>query len=166
MKRSLVASLVLSALCTGSVAGAQQYLWGANAEVVGGVEGGGGSAESSLRRSRSTLRLGGDVRIDESPKDVLAAAALIEMEPRAGVGFDARYIRTVGRFALGAGGIGFVAPSTLFGGTAQLIYMHPLSATTALTVGPTINVFFLGRDLPDETVVWQAVFRAGFRVDL
>jgi hypothetical protein len=151
-------------LATGEAA-AQRYLWGGSAEVVSGAEGGGGYG-APLRRTRTTLRLGGDVRIDETPENVISAAGLVEIEPRTAFGVDARYVRIMKRFALGAGGIGFLAPSTLFGATADVIYRHPLSASTAFTVGPSVNVFFLGGDLPEEAVFWQVVLRAGFRADL
>lgn len=164
MRRVLAALLASTAVFSTPSARAQQYVLGASAELLGGAEGGG--ALAPLRRSRSTLRVGGDVRVDERPKDVLSAAALLELEPTTAVGVDARYVRLAGRFAFGAGGIGYLAPATLFGGTADLIYRHPLSSVTAFTVGPALNVFFLGGDLPDDTVMWQAVLRVGFRADL
>jgi hypothetical protein len=155
---------VVASLLSASNAAAQQYLWGGSAEVFSGAEG--GTSSTPVRRTRTTLRVGGDVRIDESPRNVLSVATLLEIEPRASFGADVRYVRLVNRFALGAGGIGYFSPASLYGATADVIYRLPISPSTSFTVGPSVNVFFLGSDLPDGVVLWQAVFRAGFRADL
>ncbi len=161
--------LVLVAACTWGthtgVARAQQYLIGGSIAASSGVEGGG--AQNALARTRTRLRIGGDLRIDESPDDILEFAALAEIEPRSGFGADVRYARAAGdRFVVDAGLLGIVAPSSLYGVCASLTYRLPISKRAQITVGPEADFFFLGSDLPDGTVLWQVRLQGGLRVDL
>lgn len=143
---------------------AQQYLIGADGGLSSGMEGGGGEA---LRRTRTRLRLGADLRIDESPDDILEFAALAEIEPQSGFGGDLRYARMVGsNFMVDAGILGIVAPASLYGVCAGLTYRLPISKTVQVTFGPEADFFFLGTDLPSNVVLWQMRFQAGFRADL
>jgi len=145
-------------------ADAQQYIAGAAAEVGSGIAGG---AHGQMMRARTRLRLGGDLRVDEDPEDIYGAALLAEVEPRASIGADVRYMRAVGRrFVLHVGGLGYFAPATLFGGAAGVEVRVPLGASSALTFGPEASFFFLGSDLPDGTVFWQGLLQAGIHVDL
>jgi hypothetical protein len=158
--------LVASGVATRTrVADAQQYLVGASASASSGVEGGG--AQNALSRTRTRLRLGGDLRIDESPDDILEFAALAEIEPRSGFGADVRYARAAGeRFVVDVGLLAIVAPASLYGACASLKYRLPISKRTQITVGPEADFFFLGSDLPDGTVLWQVRLEGGIRVDL
>ncbi|HZU82661.1 MAG TPA: hypothetical protein VE987_07085 [Polyangiaceae bacterium] len=147
------------------VAGAQQYLIGGSASASSGIEGGG--AGGGLYRTRTRVRLGGDVRIDESPDDIFEFAAIAEIEPRSGFGADVRYARAASeRFVLDVGLLGIVAPASLYGACADLTYRLPISKKTQVTVGPEADFFFLGSDLPDGTVIWQVRLAGGLRVDL
>jgi hypothetical protein len=163
--RSAIAALtLLGGLASSRPAAAQQYIAGATAQVGSGIAGG---AHGQLMRARTRLRIGADLRVDESPEDIFGAALLAEVEPHASIGADIRYMRAVGkRFVLHAGALGYVAPATLFGGAAGVEVRVPLSVSSALTFGPELNVFFLGSDLPDGTVFWQGLLQAGIHVDL
>jgi len=111
--------------------------------------------------------LGGDLRIDESPQDIFGFAVVAEVEPKASIGLDARYMRMLGkRFAVHVGAIGYFAPGSFVGVSTGAEYRIPLSSGVALTMGPELNFFLLGTDLPDGTVVWQGLFQGGIRVDL
>jgi hypothetical protein len=146
-------------------ADAQQYLIGASASVSSGVEGGGG--QNALSRARTRLRLGGDLRIDESPDDILEFAAIAEIEPRSGFGADVRYARAAGdHFVVDVGLLGILAPASLYGACASLNYRLPISKRTQVVVGPEADFFFLGSDLPDGTVLWEIRLQGGLRVDL
>jgi hypothetical protein len=143
---------------------AQQYLIGANGSVSSGMEGGGGEA---MRRTRSRIRLGADLRIDESPDDIFELAALAEIEPQSAFGGDLRYGRMVGEhFFIDAGFIGILAPSSLYGACAGLTYRFSIGKSSQVIFGPEADFFFLGTDLPDNVMLWQLRFEAGFRVDL
>jgi hypothetical protein len=165
-RRSAAALALVTATLSARAASAQQYLLGASAQIASGIDGGGGS-RSSLMRSRTRLRLGGDARIDESPKDILGAAILVEVERHATLGVDARYMRQVGRrFIVNAGAIGYLVPATLIGPSVGFDLQVPLGSSAAVTVGPEFNVFVLGTDLPDGTVIWQGLLQIGIHVDL
>jgi hypothetical protein len=156
--------LALAALLWPRAAGAQQYLIGGAGAVSSGIEGGGGGG---LYRTRTRIRIGADLRIDESPDDILEFGLQAEIEPRAAFGADVRYARAAGdHFVLDAGVIGFLAPASLYGVCAGLTYRLPLSKKVQITLGPEADFYFLGSDLPDGTVVWQLRFQGGFRVDL
>ncbi len=161
---ALVALTVVSSSC--ATAFAQRYVAAGIFEAATGMEGGGGR-EASLVRAPTRLRLGGDVHIDEDPENILGVAALVDLEPRARFGADIRYIRLVGEaFALSAGAIGYLTPGTMIGPAATLEYRHPVAKSLFLTAGPEVNVFVVGIDVPDKTVVWQALLHLGLRVDL
>ena len=151
--------------CSLPEARAQQYLIGASAAGSSGIEGGG--ANGGMRITRTRLRLGGDLRIDESPDDIFEFAAIAEVGPRSGVGADARYARAAGsHFLVEAGLMGIVAPASLYGACAAFTFRLPLLKKMQLLVGPEVDLFFLGSDLPDGTVIWQARLQGGLRVDL
>jgi hypothetical protein len=146
-----------------SVASAQEYLFGGEAQIANGVVGG---TDASPMRARTRLRLGADLRIDEFPKDIFAVGALIELEPRAAFGVDLRYLFEVGtHWVLNVGCVGFLAPETLIGPAVGVDYRIPFSHVS-LVVGPEINAFVLGSDLPDGTIVWQALLQVGIHASL
>ena len=162
-------ALVLLAACAWGtrpdVAHAQQYLIGGSIAASSGVEGGG--SQNALARTRTRLRIGGDVRIDESPDDIFEFAAIAEVEPRSGFGADIRYARAAGdRFVVDVGLLGIVAPASLYGACASFYYRLPISKRTQIVVGPEADFFFLGSDLPDGTVLWELRLQGGLRVDL
>lgn len=163
------AALCLLAACAfeacPSSASAQQYLIGAAAGVSSGIEGGG--AQGGFARARTRLRLGGDLRIDESPDDIFEFAALAEVEPRSSFGATLGYARAAGQhFVLDAAVLGLFAPASLYGVSAGLSYRLPISKRSAFAVGPEADFYFLGSDLPDGTVLWEVRLQGGFRVDL
>jgi hypothetical protein len=144
---------------------AQQYLLGASGLASSGIDGGG--ADGVMNRARTRLRLGGDVRIDESPDDIFEFGFDAEIEPKSAFGADLRYARATGRhFVLDAGVIGFVAPASLYGALAGVSYHLPLSANLSLVLGPEADFFFLGSDLPDGGVLWEVRIQGGLHVSL
>lgn len=159
---SCVAALAVT-LAPGE-ARAQSYLIGADAGISSGMEGGGMEA---MRRTRTRIRLGGDLRIDESPDDIFELGALAEIEPQSGFGADIRYARMAGtHFVVDAGASAILVPSSLYGACAGLTYRLPITATSQLTFGPEGDFYFLGTDLPDNVMLWQVRFQVGFRADL
>jgi hypothetical protein len=164
VKKGLVIAAACAAMLATSQASAQKYMATGVAETASGVEGGGGY-QQSLGRARTRARIGAELYIDESPADVLSGAFLLDIEPRSAFGVDARYMRVFAtRWAFGAGAIGYVQPGTLVGPVGMGEYRHTISQGFALAAGPEANVFVLGSDLPDKTVVWQALFKVGLRV--
>ena len=162
----LTLALVGGMLAFPRLAAAQQYLFAANAELASGVEGGGGGAQSP-KLTRTRLRVGAEARVDEFPKDILGVGLLVDFGTHSSFGFDARYVRPLGeKWKINAGAIAFVAPQTLLAPSFGLAYRFRLSAGTALIVGPEVNVFILGSDLPSGTIFWQGLLQVGIDADL
>lgn len=163
--RSLLAASVGLALSVAPApAHAQQYLIGADAGLSSGIEGGG---NIGARLARSRLRLGADLRIDESPDDIMEFGLLAEIQPRSAFGADLRYARAAGdHFRLEIGILGILAPSSLYGACAAAVYRLPISKKTTIELGPEGDFYFLGTDLPDGVVIWQMRLQGGIRVDL
>lgn len=148
------------------VANAQKYVAAGTFEASNGMEGGGGK-ESSLVRAPTRLRAGADLHVDEDPENVIGFAGIVDIEPRTKFGADIRYIRVVNEhFALSGGAVGYITPGTMVGPACSLEYRHPFASKLQLTAGPDLNVFVVGIDVPDKTVIWQAMLHLGLRVDL
>jgi hypothetical protein len=160
---ALALSLALGGLA--GEAAAQEAQFAGVFEAMSGIEGGGDGYASGVRRARTTLRAGGEMWIDESPEDVVAAAAIIELEPHASIGADLRYTRLVGDFALHAGAIGIIAPNWMIGVTFGAQYRLRVAEMVTIDFGPTGNVYFYGGDLPKSHVLWQGLASAGVRVE-
>lgn len=159
---ALVGCLAL-ALSFPSTAYGQQYLPAASAHGASGLEGGG----RGFQRARTRLRMALELRVDEAPENGLVLAGVFDIEPRTAFGGELRYVRTVSSLvAVSGGAIGYFVPAILLGPCAGVEVRVPLLKKTYFTAGPEIAVFALGNDLPDRTVIWQALFQGGFRVDL
>jgi len=148
-------------------ANAQRAVLAGAVDVMSGIEGGGSGYASGVRRARTTLRVGVEGYNDEFPKNIYTAAAIVELEPRASIGADLRYVRMFGdELALNIGAQAILAPKPLIGASFGAGYRLGLGDTWKLQVGPTINVYFLGADLPDKQVLWQGMLGAGVRLEL
>lgn len=162
--RSLVA-LGAAALATAvaSPASAQEYLPAASGHVASGLEGAG----RGFQRARTRIRLALELRIDEAPKDAFVGAVIADIEPHAAFGAELRYMRMLStNIAVSGGAIGYFVPATLFGPSAGFEVRLPVGTKAQFVLGPEVAVFPLGSDLPDGSVIWQALLQGGFRVDL
>lgn len=165
-KARLVAGALTLVVSTSTAAVSGQELeLAAAADVLAGIEGGGSGYASGVRQARTTLRLGGEGWLDESPANILSVAALVEIERRASVGADLRYTRLVADIlAFHAGAVGIIAPRHMVGATFGVALRIPIGDIVALSAGPTANVYFLGSDLPGSNVLWQGLVQGGVRV--
>lgn len=168
MKRfsKTVATLVGSAaLLVAPAAHAQRWVMSGVTQLSSGIEGGGKA--TSTERAQTRMRIGADLFVDENPEDIFGAAVLVAVEPRTAFGIDARYTRVVAqKLAFSGGAIAYLQPGSLVGPVAAAEYRMPFGKNFVFTAGPEANVFILGTDLPDRTVVWQALFQLGLRVSL
>jgi len=147
-------------------AAAQQWVIGGNAEVASGIAGG-GDGMTIIERARTRIRLGADLRVDEFPKDIFAIAIVAEIEPHSSFGLDLRYVRQVTpKIDVSVGAIGFIYPESLVGPVAGLRYHITVSHAVDVVVGPELDVFVIGADLPGEGIIWQTLLQAGVHVDL
>lgn len=168
--RSLVAffagASALSAIALAAPpAHAQRLVLAGTADVASGIEVGTYQRAMGMRRARTTLRIGLEGFVDESPENIIAAALLVELEPHATVGADVRLMRNVWKgLSVEVGATGYLAPYSLFGGTVGAQYRIPLFKNAWFSLGPSLNAYFIGSDLPANTIVWQGLFRGGVRV--
>jgi hypothetical protein len=161
------AAALLAALAGPVAASAQELHVAATADLASGLEGGATGYASGVRRARTLLSVGAEAQFPESPEDRIAAALLLEIEPHTGAGADLRYVRmATNRLFVEIGGVAILTPSTLVGVTAGAEYRLPLTKAFTFTTGPTVQVFFLGTDLPDNEVLWQGLFHVGIQIDL
>jgi hypothetical protein len=163
---SRFALAVATTLSLARPAAAQQYLLGGTAELGSGLVGG-GSGSAIIERARTRLRLALDLRVDEFPKDIFAIGMVAEIEPHSSFGIDLRYLRKVSaKVDVNAGAVGFIYPQSLVGPSAGLDYHLKLSEGLDVVIGPELDVFIIGTDLPSNSVLWQALLQAGIHVDL
>lgn len=169
MKASRFAATLAAAACivtSASSSHAQQYVPSALAQAASGIEGGGGRA-GSVGRAPTRLRFGAELHIDEEPENAVAVAGLLDLEPTTAFGMDARYIRAFDQhYAVSVGAIGYFTPGLLVGPSASFEARAKLGRAVWLTGGPEVNVFVLGTNLPDKTVLWQTLLHIGVRIDL
>jgi len=168
--RVAAAGLALAGALVAPLAAAQEIVLpviGGGFEVASGVEGGGKGHAAGVRRARTSLRVGGELGLAETPGPNVGAGLLLEIEPHTSVGADLRYIHILGdRFALHAGALAMFAPSTLIGASAGAEVRLRLHRVVSLTAGPTFQAFFTGSDLPENNVIWQGLFHVGFNFRL
>ncbi|MFO0738532.1 MAG: hypothetical protein U0270_21735 [Labilithrix sp.] len=166
MRWSFAALASAAVVLASPAAHAQKWIASGVSQLSSGVEGGGGRA-TSMERAQTRMRVGADLFVDENPEDIFGAAALIAFEPRTAFGLDFRYTRVVAqKWAFSGGAIGYLQPGSLVGPVAAAEYRVSLGKTFTFTAGPEANCFVLGTDLPDRTVIWQALFQVGVRVSL
>jgi len=136
-------------------------------DVAAGIEGGASGYAAGVRRTRTTLRFGADGWVDEYPHHIFSPGLLVEIEPVAAVGADLRYTPRINdyfRFHIGPAAI--IAPNHMIGATFGMAFTLGLSERIMLNFAPIGNVYFVGADLPGNTVLWQAMAQVGVRVRL
>lgn len=155
----------VAAFLWAQVACAQEAVIAGAFDIMSGLEGGGSGHASGVRRARTTLRFAAEGWVDESPEHVFSVGALVELEPRASIGADLRYMRLAGdSFVFHVGGTAIIAPKHMIGASFGVGYRLALGETFKLNVGPTANIYFAGADLPEGQVLWQGMLGAGVRV--
>lgn len=144
---------------------AQRLKLAGQLEVGSGIIGGARKPANGIQRARTTLRLAGEGFVDESPENLFSVGLDVEIEPKSAFGVDVRYARLIGkRFSVNAGGQLFIAPKTLLGPVAGFQYRQPIGKRFVLLLGPQVQVFFLGSDLPKGNILVQGLFNVGAHV--
>ena len=163
--KTAAALAALAALLASPAAHAQKWVPTGIAELSSGVEGGGGARATSMDTAPVRMRVGADMYVDEDPENIFGGAVLFGVTPKTSFGVDGRYTRVVReKFAFSIGATAILQPGSLVGPTAAAEYRMPLGKSFTFTAGPDITVFCLGSDLPDRTIIWQLLVKAGLRV--
>ena len=162
---TIAALTVTAGLLASPAAHAQKWVPSGIAELSTGMEGGGGAKATSMDTAPIRMRIGADMYIDEDPENIFGGAVIFAVLPKTSFGVDARYTRVVReKFAFSIGATAILQPGSLVGPTAAAEYRMPLAKNITFTAGPEINVFCLGSDLPDRTIIWQLLVKGGLRV--
>jgi hypothetical protein len=136
--------------------------------VASGIEGGdAGTSRIGWQRARFRINGGVDLRDEEDALQGFGFRAAVELERRASLGGEVRYSRWLGRAFGGYAGIsGVVAPETLLGGTAGCTLLLPLGPRGGLFLEPSLSVFPLGSDLPENSLLIWGLLTLGVNVRL
>jgi hypothetical protein len=132
-----------------------------------GLEGGAPEGQDlGWRRARTRLVAGADFRTDESESEGMGYRAFVEIEGRATLGAEARYLRWVSRgVGAYAGVTGTIVPETLFGGTAGARFIIPMGRA-GIFIEPSLSVLPLGSDLPQNGPLIWTLLSVGLRLGL
>jgi hypothetical protein len=156
MRRGLALVACSSALLCAGPAPAQSWVLDAHAGLKTGLEGADTGNGVEWQRARTRLVLGLDIGSDEAHFTTLGVRAFVELERGVGVGAELGvmhwFSERLGGFI---GGVAVIAPETLVGGTANVIYVFPLGERLGLFVDGSVSALPLGSDRPgDGTVLW------------
>ncbi len=158
----MVMALVLP--CVPAEARAQSWVTDAQLSVATGLEGASGGGGVGWQRARTRLIFGLDLGNDEHGLDAYGVRTFVELERSLSLGVEVGYLRWVlPELSLFFGGVGVLAPSTLFGVTAGANYTFPLGERLGLSVLGSFSALPLGSDRPDDGVVVWALLGLGIR---
>ena len=155
---------VLATLCLPAAAHAQSWVTDAQLSLATGLEGASGGGGVDWQRARTQLILGLDLGNDEHGLDAYGVRTFVELERSLSVGLEVGYLRWVlPELSLFFGGVGVLAPSTLFGATAAINYTFPLGKRLGLSLFGSFSALPLGSDRPDDGVVVWGLLGLGIR---
>lgn len=162
------AAALCAAIFLARPARAESWLLDAEIGLGTGLEGGNADGQGiDWQRARTRVVAGFEMRVDESETEGVAFRAFTEIEQRASIGAEARYVRWMSRgFGLYVGALGTIAPRTLFGGGVGARFVIPFGKRVGLFLEPSFNALPLGSDLPDDTVPLWVLGSAGLRFGL
>jgi hypothetical protein len=140
-------------------AGAQAWTEDVQLSLSSGFEGAGTGTGVGWQRARTRLTLGLDLGNDESGTEAIGVRSFVELERSLSVGAAVGYVRwVIPELSVFFGGVGVLAPRTLFGGEAAANYVFPLGKRLGAAVWSSIDVLPLGSDRPGSgAVMWWLV---------
>jgi hypothetical protein len=156
MQRGLALIACAVALLVAGPAPAQSWVLEAHAGLKTGLEGADVGDGVDWQRARTRLVLGIDFGSDESHWTTIGTRVFVELERSVSVGAELGWMHwfspKLGTFL---GAVAVIAPETLVGGTANVIYVFPLGESFGLFVDGSVSALPLGSDRPgDGTVLW------------
>ena len=138
---------------------AQRWIADAHAGLKTGLEGADTGSGVDWQRARTRLVLGLDLGSDEAHFTTLGFRAFVELERSVGVGAELGVMHWFSpSWGIFGGAAAVIAPETLVGGTANLIYVLPLGESLGLYIDGSVSALPLGSDRPDDgTVLWVLI---------
>ncbi|HMI85474.1 MAG TPA: hypothetical protein VK550_15365 [Polyangiaceae bacterium] len=144
----------------GRSAAAQRLVSGGGIGIGTGLQRSDLIEEGLFQRARTRIVVPFDFRNDEDMSQGIALVGIFEIEPKVGIGLEARYVRWLGKAFSGFVGIpAIIAPKTLVGVDVGVDLSIPLGKSgVALFVEPSLAAIPLGTDLPgDHVLLWALV---------
>ncbi len=162
---SVSLATIVGAITLAAPAVAQQHLIDGEFGVGTGLEGGDARGDGvEWKRARLRILAGVDLRVDETAGEGWGFRGFVELEQRATLGDEVRYLRwfspSVGGYV---GAIGTMTPETLAGVGVGARFLIPLGSKTSIFLEPSFNALPLGSDVPGDSVLVWALFNAGLR---
>ncbi len=168
--RSVIATTVsLVLLVSTQAAWAQKLVLGGAFGAASGVEGGDANSSSmQFRRARTQIFASIDGHLDEdAAPEAFALRLFAEVEPHAGLGAGARYLRVLSPRLTGfVGATSVLLPRTLVGADMGAQVHCPLSNNRSFFVEPTFAIMPLGTDLPGDHPLLWGLISVGFHAPL
>lgn len=154
----------LALLCFPLEARAGGYFSEVQLGVATGLEAADTGTGIGWQRARTRLILGADIGNPEDGPEAYGVRTFIELERSLALGVELGYVRWfTPRFSLFFGGVGVLAPRTLFGGTAGANYVFPLGERAGIALFTSLSALPLGNDRPDNGVVVWGLLGIGLR---
>jgi hypothetical protein len=156
--------IAIAALCVPRDARAGGYFSEVQLGFATGLEGADTGRGIAWQRARTRLILGADIGNPEDGPEAYGVRTFVELERSLSVGVELGYVRWfTPRLSLFFGGVGVLAPRTLFGGTAGANYVFPLGERAGLAVFSSFSALPLGNDRPGDGVVVWGLLGIGIR---
>jgi hypothetical protein len=158
------AVLVLALVCWPAAAQAQSWVSDVQLSLASGLEGGDTGLGPGWQRARTRVVVGLDLGNDETPYEAYGVRAFVEMERSVTVGAEVGYLRWVApRLNVFFGGVAVLAPDTLFGATAAVTYVWPLSKRLGIPIWGSLNALPFGSDRSGNSVIVWTLLGVGVR---
>ena len=117
--------------------------------------------EGLFQRARTRVVVPFTFRSDEEMSQGLGLVGIFELEPKVGLGLEARYVRWMGKAFSGFVGVpAIIAPKTLVGVDVGVDLVIPMGKF-GIFIEPSLAAMPLGTDLPGDHVLLWALLSAG-----
>ena len=149
-------------------ASAQRLLLGGGIGLGTGLERSDGLEDKLFRRARTRIIAPLDFRVDEDESQGFSVVGVFEIEPRASVGAEVRYLRWITRRIVGFVGVTTIlAPRSLVGVDLGIDLHIPISkGGTSIFLEPSLAALPLGSDLPEDHVLIWGLLALGIHANL
>jgi hypothetical protein len=144
-------------------AAAQRLVTGGGIGIGTGLQRSDLIEDGFFQRARTRVVVPFDFRSDEDLAQGIALVGIFEIEPKVGLGLEARYVRWLGKAFSGFVGVpAIIAPKTLVGVDVGVDLNIPFGKSgVGIFIEPSLAAIPLGTDLPGDHVLLWALISAG-----